>query len=101
MHCFAETAPHRPPVASTLVAPVELVPSREQSRFHNVSTNRDDSGLRRSTPVHSRRVGKLLLRKGLVPETQRRQSVARSGRIRFDSFPAHHYNLYSIIALVA
>src|SRR5690606_6994624 len=45
----------------------QIRPSPGSIRLHNVSTNRDDSGLRRSTPVHSRRVPKLLLRNGLVP----------------------------------
>ena len=55
-------------------------------------------GTTRSTPVHSRRVANLLLLKGLVPEPQCHQSVARSGRIRFDSFPAHHPHVVRVIS---
>lgn len=62
----------------------------QPSVIHNVSTNRDDSGPSRSIPVDSGRVANSLADKGLTPEPQCRQSVARSGRIRFDSFPAHH-----------
>ena len=68
-----------------------------RARLHNVSTTRDDSGRSPSTPVHSRRLANRLLLKGLVPEPQRRQSVARSGRIRFDSFPAQQPSL-SVLA---
>ena len=66
-------------------------PSRvARGRLHNVSTNRDESGRWLSTPVHPCRIRKVLLLRGLWPEPPRCQSVARSGRFLFDSFPAHH-----------
>ena len=64
------------------------MPEPHSVRLDNVSTNRDVSGPRRSTTVHSRRVANLLLLRGLVPETQRRQLVVREASPDSGSIPS-------------
>lgn len=87
----------REPLARRVALSWERHARRSADRLHNVSTNQDDSGQRRSTSVHSRRVANFRPLKGLVPEPQRRQLVARSGRIRFDSFAAHRPHIVRVI----